>query len=92
MKKTKEARIIAKEVTKDGASYRIEWPCGMKLWFDITGNSVDGYTGDWNKYIFSTTSDQDMEEKAFQEAHNDDAGAYNFATAIELAIEAYEKE
>ena len=26
-----------------------------------------------------------MKEKAFQDAHNDEAGAYNYATALELA-------
>ena len=88
-----EAKIINKEendnAIDNGASYLIEWPCGMQLWFDVWHDNGE-ITGDWNKYIFYTTDDDDMKEQAFQNANNDEAGAYNFATALELATLEFE--
>jgi hypothetical protein len=84
------AKIIAKEYNDNGASYRIQWPCGMKLWFDVYTDEYGDVNGDWNKYIFHTDDEQDMKEKAFQEAHNDEVGAYNFADALALAAADYQ--
>ena len=84
----KGAHVIKSEKTVDGASYLIAWPCGMRLWFDIWEQDGE-LTGDWNKYIFFNSDEQDMLEQAFQDANNDEAGAYNFATALSLAIDEY---
>lgn len=84
------AKILRTEKTTDGMSVQIDFGGGMILWFDVWKDDCGDITGDWNKYIFRTDNEQDMKEKAFQEAHNDEAGAYNFATALELASDAYE--
>jgi len=81
-------RVIATEKNSHTTSYQIDFGGGMILYFD-TWNDSDGLTGDWNKYIFHIDNARDMEEKAFQEANSDEAGAYNFAAALE-ACEAYE--
>jgi len=88
----KTPKIIASEYTKDGASYRIKWPCGMTLWFDLWRDEDGQLTGDWNKYIFHTNDEEDMKEKAFQEANNDDAGAYNYSDALDIATMQYLKD
>jgi len=85
------AKIINKEVIKHdtgehSTSYRIDFGDGMLLWFDTWRDDDGEFTGDWNKYIFYTNDEQDMKEKAFQEACNYD-GAYNFMTALELCEE-----
>lgn len=85
----KTPKIIDKEITEDGVSYRIQWPCGMTLWFDVWRDEDGEITGDWNKYIFFTDNEDDMKEKAFQDAHNDEAGAYNYADALSIASDAY---
>ena len=86
MEKTKTAPlVIAIEKNTETTSYQIDFGNSMILWFD-TWHDVDGLTGDWNKYIFHTDNARDMEEKAFQEANNDDAGAYNYATALETCV------
>ena len=51
----------------------------------------DEVTGDWNKYIFHTDDDDDMKEKAFQDASNDECGAYNFMTAFDLVADDFEE-
>ena len=56
----------------------------MLLWFDTWYSDNNEFTGDWNKYIFYTSDKQDMKEQAFQNAHNNEIGAYNFNTALEL--------
>jgi len=81
-------KIIGSDKNANGNSYQIDFGNGMILWFD-TWNDGDGLTGDWNKYIFHIDNARDMEEKAFQEANSDEAGAYNFAAAI-AACEDYE--
>lgn len=88
------AKIIKVEpTTPDGyTSYQIDFGDNMILWFDSHHEDEDGgsyVTGDWNKYIFFTDNEQDMKEKAFQDANDDEVGAYNHATAIEI-IEEYE--
>jgi len=83
------AKIVKVEKSANGNSYRIDFGNGMLLWFD-TWMDEDGLTGDWNKYIFHTTDEQDMKEQAFQDAC-DESGAYNFQTAIELCEEAAKK-
>lgn len=85
------AKIIGREKTDNGASYRIDFENGITLWFDVWMSDGE-ITGDWNKYIFHTENAKDVEEKAFQEAHSDEAGAYNFMTAMELASAAFEEE
>lgn len=81
------AKIIKTEKGANGNSYRIDFGDGIILWFD-TWKTEDGeLTGDWNKYIFYTNNEQDMKEKAFQDAHSDEAGAYNYITALELCEE-----
>ena len=89
----KQPKIIMREESDNaietGASYRIEWPCGMRLWFDVWYDNGE-ITGDWNKYIFFTTDEQDMKEEAFQYANDDQTGAYNFMDALTLASDAYE--
>lgn len=84
------AKILQEEKTANGASYRIDFGDGMILWFDVWTDEGGEVTGDWNKYIFHTDNQQDMREKAFQEASSDEAGAYNFATALEIAAGRYE--
>jgi hypothetical protein len=81
------AKIIQTEKTDNGTSYRIDFGDGMVLWFD-TWETEDGLTGDWNQYIFHTNNERDMEVKAFQEASNDEVGAYNYMAALET-IEEY---
>lgn len=85
-------KILNKEVTETGASYQIDFGGGMVLWFDVWTDSEGEITGDWNQYIFATDSAEDMRVKAFQDASNDQAGAYNFMTALELAANAYEDD
>lgn len=84
------AKIIQEEKSAEGRSYRIDFGGGMVLWFDVWVNASGEIIGDWNKYIFHTDDARDMEIKAFQEAHNDEAGAYNFAEAFEVASDAFE--
>lgn len=86
------AKIIDEEVTANGASYRIDFGGGMVLWFDVWTDDSGEVTGDWNKFIFHTDNERDIQEKAFMDASSDEAGAYNFATALELAAEAYESK
>lgn len=83
------ASVLKTEKTEDGASYLIDFGNGVKLWFDVWEDEGGEVTGDWNQYIFNTYNKEDMDIKAFQEAHSDGAGAYNFATALDLASEAY---
>lgn len=61
----------------------------MVLWFDVWTYESGDVTGDWNKFIFHTENEQDMRERAFMQACSDEAGAYNFATALDLAAAAY---
>lgn len=70
---------------KDNASVRIAFNDQMTLWFDVWRDKDYGVTGDWNQYIFRTDNEDDMAIKAFQDAHNEEVGAYNYAAAIELA-------
>lgn len=80
------AKIIKVEKDSDtAASVQIDFGNNMILWFDVWQDSDGEITGDWNKYIFTIGNEEDEKIKAFQDAHNDDAGAYNFATALELA-------
>lgn len=88
----KTPKIIDKQYTDDGASYRIQWPCGMTLWFDLWRDGYGDFTGDWNKYIFFTDNEDDLRERDFQDANNEEAGAYNFADALSLSIEQYEND
>lgn len=82
-------KIIDRKVLLDGASYHLQWPCGMVLWFDVWPDENGDVNGDWNKYIFFTTDEQDMKEKAFQEAQDDEVGAYNFAEALAICAADY---
>lgn len=86
MQKIEYPYISKKEIPADrkSASVQIVFNEEMTLWFDVWFDG-DEITGDWNKYIFRTDDAQDMREKAFQDAHNDDVGAYNFADALSLA-------
>lgn len=79
-------KILKVEKTEDGNSYQIDFGAGMVLWFDIW-HTADGLTGDWNQYIFSVNNEHDQKVKDFQEASNDEVGAYNYMTAIELCEE-----
>ena len=83
-------KILQVEYTDEGASYQIQFNDEMILWFDTWRDEDGEITGDWNKYIFHTNNEQDMKDKAFQEANNDKAGAYNYAAALE-ACEQYEQ-
>jgi hypothetical protein len=83
------AKIIKVIKGTDGNSYRIDFGDGMLLWFDTWRDSDGELTGDWNKYIFTIGNEEDDKIKAFQDANNDDAGAYNYATALETC-ELYE--
>jgi len=89
------AKVIDIEKGEDGNSYRIDFGNGMVLWFDTWTNPENGsdgehdLMGDWNKYIFNLNDANDVRIKEFQEAHNDEAGAYNYAAALE-ACEEYE--
>lgn len=82
-------KIIQVEKGADGNSYRIDFGGGMILWFDTWRDSDGELTGDWNKYIFTVGNEEDDKIKAFQDANSDDAGAYNYADALE-ACELYE--
>lgn len=79
-------KIIATEKGPDGNSYRIKFNKNMTLWFDTWHDESGEFTGDWNKYIFYTTDEQDMKEKAFQE------NCDNFETALELCDSEYLKD
>lgn len=77
--------IKVEPMNPDGyISALIDFGGGMKLWFDAHKDEDGEVTGDWNQYIFGTNNEHDQKVKAFQEAHNDEVGAYNYATAIEL--------
>jgi hypothetical protein len=80
---------MTKIIKTDGNSYLIDFGNNMQLWFDTWLDENNEFTGDWNKYIFYTNDHQDMQEKAFQDANNDECGAYNFATALELCESEY---
>lgn len=82
------AKIIEIEKSENGDSYQIDFENGMVLWFDTYTDSNGEIAGEWNKYIFFHGNEQDMKEQAFQDASNDEAGAYNYATALET-IEDY---
>ncbi len=83
------AKITKTETNENGKSYRIDFGGGMVLWFDAWKDAEGEITGDWNKYIFFLNDPEDVKIKAFQEANSDEAGAYNFATALELVQEAW---
>lgn len=83
-------KIIATDKTSVGTSYHIDFGNNMLLWFDVWEDEGGEITGDWNKYIFFADDEQDMKEKDFQEANNDEVGAYNFADALSLCREQYE--
>lgn len=90
----KYPKIIAVETIKHASgeqsnSYRVQFNKNMILWFDTERDENGELTGDWNKYIFFDTDEQDQKDKAFQDANSDEAGAYNYMTAIELC-EQYE--
>jgi hypothetical protein len=80
-------KIIKVEKGTDGNSYQIDFGDRMILWFDTWRDSDGELIGDWNKYIFMIGNEEDDKIKAFQDANNDDAGAYNYATALELCDE-----
>jgi len=81
-----QTKIVRTEVTENGKSYQIDFD-GVLVWFD-TWQTDDGLTGDWNKYIFHDNNEEDQKIKAIQDACNDEVGAYNYATALELAEQA----
>jgi hypothetical protein len=80
-------KIIKVEKSENGNSYQIDFGDNMVLWFDLYKDADGELTGDWNKYIFGVHNEQDQKEKAFQEANSDEAGAYNYMTALELCEE-----
>ncbi len=55
----------------------------IEFWMDVWHDSDDGYVTEWNKYIFFTNCEKDMQIKEFQES------ADNFDKATEIAIEYY---
>ena len=85
------AKIIKVEpTTPDGyISIKIDFGNHMILWFDAHKDEDGEITGDWNKYIFYDNNEDDQKIKEFQNANSDDAGAYNYAGALE-ACELYE--
>jgi hypothetical protein len=70
-----------------GNSYQIDFGDNMVLWFDTWRDEDGELNGEWNQYIFLLDNERDVEIKAFKEANNDEAGAYNYATALELCEE-----
>lgn len=78
--------------SKDQASVQIQFTPTIKLWFDVWLDDDGEFTGDWNKYIFTLDNEQDMKEKAFQDASNDEIGAYNFSNALEIASQALDSK
>ena len=56
----------------------------LKVWVDVTDDGSGELVADWNKYIFYTDNEEDMEIKRFQEDCN------NFIEATEEAISYYE--
>ena len=78
------AKIIKTEKSNDGNSYLIDFGDGMTLWFDTWQDQDGEFSGDWNKYIFHLDDEEDLREHTFQYASNDESGAYNFMTAMEL--------
>lgn len=56
----------------------------LKVWVDVVEDSSGELVADWNKYIFYTNNEEDMEIKRFQEDCN------NFIEATEEAISYYE--
>lgn len=79
------AKIIKVEQGENGNSYQIKFNKDITLWFD-TWLEDGELTGDWNKYIFYDNDEQDQKEKAFMYATNDEVGAYNYMTALELCL------
>ncbi len=77
-------------VTENSYSVQIQFNDEITLWFDVWMDEDGEIDGDWNKYIFHTDNEQDMKKKAFQEAHSDEAGAYNFATAMSIASDVFQ--
>lgn len=80
-------KIIKVEKSENGNSFQIKFNDEITLWFDLYRDTDGELTGDWNKYIFYDTDEQDQKEKAFMYANNDDVGAYNYMTAFELCEE-----
>jgi hypothetical protein len=80
-------KIIKVEKSDNGNSYQIKFNNEITLWFDTWRDSDGELMGDWNKYIFYDTNEQDVKEKAFMYANNDESGAYNYMTAWELCEE-----
>lgn len=80
------AKIIRVEKSENGNSYQIDFG-GTLVWFDTWRDDDGELTGDWNQYIFTIGNEQDEIVRAIQDAHNDECGAYNYMTAIELAEE-----
>ncbi len=58
----------------------------LKVWVDVVEDSSGELVADWNKYIFYTDNEEDMEIKSFQEDCD------NFDEATSLAISYYEKK
>ena len=82
------AHITKVEKNENGNSYQIDFD-GVLVWFDTWRDDDGELTGDWNQYIFTIGNEQDEKVRAIQDAHNDEVGAYNYMTALELA-ESYE--
>ena len=38
----------------------------IKVWMDVWFDSIDGYVTEWNKYIFFTNCENDMQIQEFQ--------------------------
>lgn len=55
----------------------------IEVWIDVWYDSDDGYATEWNKYIFHTNCEKDMQIKDFQESSE------NFQKASEVAIDYY---
>jgi len=60
-------KIINTEKHEGGYSFLMDFGT-QKLWLDAIKNTDDDdYSIDWNKYIFFTKNEKDMEIKKFQE-------------------------
>lgn len=63
----------------------------IEVWVDVSVEDKD-LSIDWNKYIFFTYLEEDVRLKHYQEAHNDEAGAYNADACFSLATSYLEEK
>lgn len=63
----------------------------IKVWVDVSVEDKD-LSIDWNKYIFHLWNEEDVKVRDYQDACNDEAGAYNCDACFSLATSYLEEQ